>query len=63
MATTTLEQIIKTYGKNDYYEMQTGRIFLLSKMQYHLFSDETIVPVEYDGQIVGTIKLKGDYTK
>ena len=57
-----LEEIIKTYGKNDYYEMNTGRTFQLSKMQYHLFSNETIIPVEQCGKIIGTVKLKGDWT-
>lgn len=57
-----LEEIIKLYGKNDYYEMNTGRIYQLSKMQYHLFSNETIIPVEQCGRIIGTVKLKGDWT-
>ena len=27
-----IKDIIKTYGKNDYYEMNTGKIYHLSKM-------------------------------
>lgn len=54
-------EIIKTYGKNDYYEMQTGRIFALSKMVFD--GQCTIIPVYEDGEFVGTMSLKGDYTK
>ena len=59
----TIEEIIKTYGKNDYYEMQTGRIYQLSKMQYHLFLNQTTIPVLKDGQLIGQITLKGDWTR
>lgn len=58
-----LEEIIKTYGKNDYYEMNTGRTFLLSQMEYHLFNNVTTVPViGCDGKSLGNINLKGDWT-
>lgn len=57
-------EIIKTYGKNDYMDMNTpGRIFHISQMKYHLFDDTTRVPVSEDGVLIGYVKLKGDYTK
>lgn len=49
------------YGKNDYYEMQTGRIFALSKMSFD--GQCTIIPVYEGREFVGTISVKGDYTK
>lgn len=57
-----IKEIIKTYGKNDYYEMQTGRIFQLSKMEYHLYSNETWIPVLENGKVIGCIKEKGNLT-
>ncbi len=57
-------EIIKTYGKNDYMDMNIpGRIFHISQMEYHLFDDTTRVPVSEDGVLIGYVKLKGDYTK
>lgn len=56
-----LEQIIETYGKNDYMDMNTGRIYHLSKMEYHLFDNTTRVPVSENGVIIGEVKLKGNY--
>ena len=59
-----LEQIISMYGTNaDYYEQSTGRIFHLSQMEYHLFDDTTHVPVSEDGNYIGVVKLKGNYTR
>ena len=59
-----IEDIIKTYGKNDYMDMNCpGRIYHFSKMEYHLFDDTTWIPVSEDCKIIGHIKLKGDYTK
>ena len=60
----SFEDIVKTYGKNDYMDMNNpGRIYHLSKMEYHLFDDTTRIPVSEDGKIIGYVKLKGDYTK
>lgn len=57
-----LEQIIEMYGKNDYMDMNyPGRIYHLSKMEYHLFDNTTRVPVSEDGVIIGEVKLKGNY--
>lgn len=59
-----MKDIIETYGKEDYMDMKNpGRIYHLSKMEYHLFDDTTRVPVSEDGKIIGYVKLKGDYTK
>lgn len=58
-----ITEIIKTYGKNDYYEMQTGRIFHLSQMKYHLYDNTTRIPVSGNGNLTYEIKVKGDYTK
>lgn len=56
-----LEQIIEMYGSNDYMDMSTGKIYHLSKMEYHLFDNTTRVPVSEDGVIIGEVKLKGNY--
>ena len=56
-----IKDIIKTYGKNDYYEMNTGKIYHLSKMSYHLFNNTTWIPVSENGELVGEIKLEGNY--
>lgn len=58
-----IKEIIKTYGKNDYYEMQTGRIFHLSQMKYHLYDNTTRIPVSENGNLIGEIKVKGDFTR
>lgn len=58
-----LEEIIKTYGKNDYYDMNTGRTYHISEMQYHLFDNTTHVPVSENGNVIGIVKLKGDWTR
>ena len=58
-----LEEIIKTYGRNDYYDMNTGRIYKISQMEYHLFDNTTHVPVYENGDFIGIVKLKGDWTK
>lgn len=58
-----IKEIIKTYGKVDYYEMRTGRIFKLSEMKYDEKNDETIIPVNIDGDTYNVIKVPGDATK
>ena len=40
-----IKDIAKMYGKTDYYEMMTGRIFKLSKATYSKETDTTIVPI------------------
>ena len=55
-----IKDIAKMYGKTDYYEMMTGRIFKLSKATYSKETDTTIVPVDQDGDYYGDIKVKGN---
>lgn len=60
----TVEQIIEMYGKNtDYYDQVSGRIYHISQMEYHLFDNTTHVPVSENCEIIGIVKLKGDWTK
>lgn len=48
----SLENIVDTYGWEDYYDMATGRIFQLSKATSA--GDSTSeVPVIQDGRIIG----------
>ena len=55
-----IREIIRTYGTTDYYEQNTGRIFKLSEMKYDGIKDETSIPVDQDGDLIGFIKLPGD---
>lgn len=57
-----IEELLEKYGKVDYYEMKTGNIYHLSQMKYHLFSNETKIPVTRDGVLIGEVSLKGDRT-
>ena len=46
-----LEEIIDTYGWNDWYDQRTGKIYMLSDS----FVDDkgqTVVPVSLDGTII-----------
>lgn len=57
-----IKEIIKTYGKNDYYDQATGKIYQLSKMEYHLFYNKTYIPVvDYLKGDDGYIELEGNY--
>lgn len=59
-----LEQIIEMYGRSDYMDMNCpGRIYHLSKMEYHPNDGNTHVPVSENGEVIGIVKLKGDLTK
>jgi hypothetical protein len=59
----TVEQIIEMYGKNtDYYDQVSGRIYHISQMEYHLFDNSTYVPVSEFGEMIGIVKLKGNWT-
>ena len=51
-----LEEIVKTYGWNDYYEMGTGRIFMLSQAK-EICKGVSEVPVSQDGEIIGYVKV------
>lgn len=56
-----IEEIIKTYGKNDYYDMNTGRIYKLSEMHYNKVMKKTRVYVEKMGVVIGQVYLEGDW--
>ena len=58
-----IKEIIKTYGKNDYYDMKTGRIYHISTMQYHLCDNTTHIYVSKNGDTIGIVKIEGDLTK
>ena len=47
-----LEEIIDTYGWNDWYEQPTGKIYMLSEA-YINSKGQTLVPVSLDGTIIG----------
>lgn len=47
-----LEDIARTYGMNDYYDMHTGRIYKLSEAT-NAGNGKLSVPVEQDGRFVG----------
>ena len=55
-----LEEIIKTYGNVDYYEMGTGRTFKLSEMTYNLYRNVTNVPVIEPNGAKGYVELSGN---
>lgn len=56
-----IKDIIKMYGTTaDYYDHCTGRIYKLSKMSYNAEKNETSIPVNLDGDIIGDIKIAGD---
>ena len=58
-----IKDIVKMYGKTDYYEMMTGKIFHLSQMKYDSESKITLIPVTQDGVFLGHIKSEGDLTQ
>lgn len=47
-----LEDIAKSYGMNDYYDMNTGRIYKLSEAT-DAGDGKLSVPVEENGRIIG----------
>lgn len=48
----SLENIVDTYGWEDYYDMPTGRIFQLPRAT-SAGDDTSEVPVVQDGEIIG----------
>jgi len=54
-----LEDIINTYGTNDYYEMSTGRTFLLSDWARarHNLGINLPVQILQDGEPIGAIDI------
>lgn len=61
----TNEQIIEmiaTHGKKDFYEQSTGNLYRLSEMKYHLFYNQTKIPViNHRKQEEFIITLEGNY--
>lgn len=55
-----IKDIIKSYGYNDYYEMNSGRTFQLSDIQYDKERDTSKIPVTQDEEFIGYINIPGD---
>lgn len=56
-----IKEIYKTYGKVDYMDMNCpGRIYHFTQMEYHLYNNETHIPVSENGIIVGVVKVEGN---
>lgn len=55
-----IEEVIKTYGAVDYYDMPTGRIFKISQATYNPTTNKSTIPVSCDGDIIGTVSVDGD---
>lgn len=60
MTEKRIKEILSIYGKNDYYDQESGKIYKFSEMQYHLFHNKTIIPVDGVG-VQETIELEGNY--
>ncbi len=54
-----LEDVINQYGATDYYEMSTGRAFLLSEWgrAWKFFGMNVPVKVLQDGEIIGSVSI------
>lgn len=61
MTEKRIKEILSTYGKHDYYDQESGKIYKFSEMQYHLFNNQTIVPVDGIGIEKEEIILEGNY--
>lgn len=61
MTEKRIKEILSTYGKYDYYDQESGKIYKFSEMQYHLFSNQTIIPVDGIGIEKEEIILEGNY--
>lgn len=51
-----LEDIARTYGMNDYYDMVTGRIYKLSEAT-DAENGKLTVPVYEDGRFIGNASM------
>ena len=52
----SLEEIAKTYGMNDYYDMYTGKVYHLSRAIDN--GDDTLnIPVSECGKLIGYAKM------
>ena len=45
----------------DYYDNIGGKIYHLSRAQYDVCNDETVVPVSEGGQVIGVTRMEGNY--
>lgn len=55
-------EMIAAHGKTDFYEQATGNLYKMSEMKYHLFYNQTSIPViNYREQKEFTIILEGNY--
>ena len=62
MSSERIAELISTYGKNDYYDQASGKIFKFSEMKYHLFYNKTYIPVlDWLTNETLTIELEGNY--
>ena len=62
MTEKRIKEILSTYGKHDYYDQESGKIYKFSEMQYHLFYNKTFIPVDGIGVQERTIiELEGNY--
>lgn len=52
-----LEQIVCDYGFNDYYDMNTGRLYHLSEVK-DIGDCKLSVPVSKDGILIGYAKMR-----
>lgn len=56
-----IKEIAKMYGTScDYYEMQTGRIFLFTESTYDPEKNNSTIPVSKDSVIIGNIVVEGN---
>lgn len=62
MTEKRIKEILSTYGKHDYYDQESGEIYKFSEMKYHLFYNQTSIPViNYGKQEEFIITLEGNY--
>lgn len=61
MTEKRIKEILSTYGKHDYYDQASGKIYKFSEMQYHLFYNKTFIPVDGIGIEKEEIILEGNY--
>lgn len=56
-----IKEIYEMYGKVDYMDMyHPGRIYHLSRMEYHLYNNKTYIPVSENGIEIGVVKIEGN---
>lgn len=55
---TTLENIARTYGMSDWYDIPTGKIFALSEVDTTSINSTIEVPVYIDGKLYGIAMME-----